>query len=669
MSHNNSAFKGFLSRSKLGGTRSVFVLFTLLFIIVSVVFFLILDHGQLAKSEKIAERSAIKAEISELKNSIVVEAQNSLTSSLLFNISFKEIERFQTIYSLKATNNLYDELVNSSSDYSQELSGEFQTLNQLLSDYDLQIAESINKDGRLIDILNKSLQSSDTTGGSFLFNNEDVGLSGSEAKALESNYENIQNQLFLIDNHISVLITSEIAAISSDSPIMLYVVFSVILAVLLMILGYLVVKNLNSSVTDLSKILDDIALGERPEEEVRSEGEFSRIAEASNQIVNYLNDAGQFAKKIGDGDFAYEFKSKSKDDALGNSLLDMRNRLQEVAREDHMRNWVNEGQAKFGEILRQHSDDIEGLAEHIIIGLVEYLNASQGALFVLTEKIDERYLELLSAYAYKRKKHIQKKIEIGEGLAGQAFDEGKTIYMTDITTNHYDIQSGLGVSKPSSLLIIPLKDEDRVEGIIEIASLTEFDKYQIEFIESIGESIASSLNAGKVNQSTKNLLEETQEKAEQMKAQEEELRQNMEELAATQEQMERRNKELEGIQQQLTSTENEMVKQKDWLNNFSKFHPTGFVVMDQSGQVNFATKNILTKLNKQDVGGMVFKDIFDGKIFGEFLTDIDFSNTKDTGIDIALTLNEISKEKLKLLAISSSKKNEDGTQNIFIIQK
>jgi predicted nuclease with TOPRIM domain len=72
--------------------------------------------------------------------------------------------------------------------------------------------------------------------------------------------------------------------------------------------------------------------------------------------------------------------------------------------------------------------------------------------------------------------------------------------------------------------------------------------HEIEFLESIAQSIASSLHSGKINETTKNLLNETQAKAEAMKAQEEELRQNMEELAATQEQMERRNKELEDIQ-------------------------------------------------------------------------------------------------------------------------
>ena len=791
MSNNNSVSEGFLDRIKSDSTRSIFAFFTILFIITSTLFFLILEHSQLKKSEKLIERSAFRSELSELKNRIGTEAQNSIKSCLLFSVSNKEFDRFQTIYSLKSTKDLYDDFIKITAEYSNnDLAADFQSLNQLLIEFDQQIAESINKDGRLIEILNKTRQSSDSTGGDFLFEEAAIGIEVSEAKTLEHFYENIQNQLFIIDNHITGLITAEIDAIKSDSPVVLYVVFSLIVVLLLVILGYLVVKNLNSSVIDLSAILERIAQGELPEQEVKRKGEFGKIVETSNQLVNYLDDASKFAIKIGEGDFGYEFKPKSKHDALGNSLIDMRNRLQEVTHEDKIRNWVNEGQAKFGEILRQHSDDIEGLGAHVVVNLVEYLNASQGALFVLKEDGKDSYLELLSTYAYKRKKYIDKKIEIGEGLAGQAFEEGKTIYLTDIKTDHYNIQTGLGESKPSSLLIIPLKEEDKIEGIIEIASLKEIEKHQIEFVESIGESIASSLSAGKVSQTTQKLLEETQDKAEQMKSQEEELRQNMEELAATQEQVERRNKELEDIQEKLTeekyllsallnstqdhiyfkdmdskfirvstsmvelfgkkdeseilgksdfdfgfeehakvayedeqniirtakplvdaiekekwddghltwvsTTKNplrdlddkivgtfgisrdvtksklvelEMVKRKDWLENFFKFHPAGFVVIDQNGQVNYATKSILSKLSKEDIEGMVFEDIFDEKVFSKFLTDIDFDSTKDTEIEITLTLKEKSKEKLNLLAITGGKENEDGTQNIFLIQK
>jgi PAS domain S-box-containing protein len=790
MSNTNSASMNFLERIKIDSTRGIFTLFALIFMVVSFLFFLILDHQQQSKSERLVERSKFKEEVSAFTNRIESETQNSLKRSLLFNVSNKEIDRFQAIYSLKTTKNLYDDYQAFVADYINELEVDFQKLNNSLTDFDQLIAISINKDGKLKEIINKTLQSTDTIEGDFLFDEATVGIELSEASTLESIDRAIIDQLFIIENYVLSLVEAEIKEILATSPTRLYVVFSFVYVLLLVILGYLIVKNLNSSVNDISKTLDFISKGELPEKELLSDGEFSRVENASNQLVNYLDDASQFAIKIGDGDFGYEFTSKSKNDALGNSLIDMRNRLQEVAREDKIRNWTNEGQAKFGEILRQHSEDIEDLGTHVITNLVDYLNASQGALFVLKEKENEEYLELLSSYAYNRKKYVTKRIEIGEGLAGQAFDEGKSIYLTDIKTDHYNIQTGLGESKPSSILIVPLKEEERIEGIIELASLNKLEKHQIEFIESIGKSIASSLSAGKVNQTTKILLQETQEKAEQMKAQEEELRQNMEELAATQEQMERRNMEMEQIQKQLTeekyllnallnssqdhiyfkdkdskfirvsrsmielfnkedeseiigksdfdfgfeehakiafedeqniirtskpmvdaieketwddghntwvsTTKNplsdsngkivgtfgisrditknklmelEMTKRKEWLESYFKFHPTAFIVLDQNGQLSFATESILAKLNKEEAIGMTFEDAFSDKVFSEFLADIDFDNTKDREVEISLVIKGKSKEKINLLAISGSKENEDGTQNIFLIQK
>lgn len=783
---------GVLARINSGSTKGIFIVFALVFVIVSILFFLLLNYSQSNKSEKFIEVSSFGDQVISQKNSLEAEAQNSLRSSLLFNVSNKEIDRFQAIYSLKATKDHYEKYKNSSLKYSSadEFSSAFVELQRLLADYDQMIAESINKDGRLVEILQSTLQQDDSVQSTLLLDEANIGINDSEAKALDQAFEKIQNQLLLIDSQFQTQIKAQSDAIASELPIAIYVVFTTIIVLLVGLLWFVVSGNQNSSISELSLVLDHISKGELPENDLEKDGEFKRIVDVSSQLVNYLDDASQFAIKIGDGDFDYEFKPKSENDALGNSLIDMRNRLQEVAREDKIRNWTNEGQAKFGEILRQHSDDIEVLGSKIIIGLVEYMNASQGALFVVKEESENTYLELLSAYAYKRKKFIEKKIEIGEGLAGQSFEEGKTIYLTDIKTDHYDIQTGLGESRPSSLLIVPLKQEDKIEGIIEIASLQEIKKHQIEFVESIGESIASSLSSGKVNQITKKLLEDTQERAEQMKAQEEELRQNMEELAATQEQMERRNKEMEEIQQQLTeekyllnallnsthdriyfkdkeskfirvsksmvelfemkdesevlgksdfdfgfeehakvayadeqnimktakplvdaveketwddgriswvsTTKNplqdqegkvigtfgisrditkskqvelEMIKRKNWFENFFKFHPVGFVVLNKDGHVSYATQSILSKLNKEEAEGLSFEDVFYNKSFTDFLVDIDFEKTKDKEVEITLALKDKAKDKLNLLAIAGSNENEDGTQNIFLIQQ
>ncbi|HYI76682.1 MAG TPA: PAS domain-containing protein, partial [Chryseolinea sp.] len=132
----------------------------------------------------------------------------------------------------------------------------------------------------------------------------------------------------------------------------------------------------------------------------------------------------------------------------------------------------------------------------------------------------------------------------GEGLIGQCYLEAQTIYMAKVPNNYLTITSGLGGANPSSLLVIPLRTNDKIEGVLELASLKPFKPHEIEFLEKLGELLASSIITVRTGEKTSKLLQVSQEQAEEMRAQEEEMRQNMEELEATQEQMNRTVAEL-----------------------------------------------------------------------------------------------------------------------------
>jgi PAS domain-containing protein len=127
-----------------------------------------------------------------------------------------------------------------------------------------------------------------------------------------------------------------------------------------------------------------------------------------------------------------------------------------------------------------------------------------------------------------------------------------------------------------------------------------------------------------------------------------------------------------GISRDVTNSkyaEIEMQKRRDWFDNFFKFNSTGFVVLDQNGKVSFVTESILSKVNRNQSEDLVFEDIFGGKEFSEFLSDIDYENTKDKKFEMELLLNDKAGTSVKAAVISGSRENEDETRNIFIIQE
>ncbi len=317
-----------------------------------------------------------------------------------------------------------------------------------------------------------------------------------------------------------------------------------------------ILKPIINIIEEIIEAVKKLAKGENTDKiTINNNDEIGQIANSLNDLIDNLQHKADFAKEIGKNNLNAEFNALGDQDLLGNSLLNMRQSLklatiEEAKRrkEDELRNWATTGLAQFGDILRQNNNNLTKLADNVIQNLVNYLDANQGGLFIFNDDDPEnKHLELISAFAYNRKKFFEKRIGLGEGLVGTCAVEKQTIHLKEIPTEYIRITSGLGEAVPTSLLIVPLKLEDSIFGVIEIASFKEFKDFEIEFVEKIGESIASTLSSVKNSIRTTQLLEQSQQQREEMAAQEEEMRQNMEEMQATQEEMARKTLEMEGM--------------------------------------------------------------------------------------------------------------------------
>lgn len=314
----------------------------------------------------------------------------------------------------------------------------------------------------------------------------------------------------------------------------------------ILFLVWLLKKQMNP-IFLISFIAEQVAQGNLDIKEVVADNEeIEKLNGAFFKVVESQRDITGVCTAIAGGDFSKKAIVKSEKDELSKAVNQMIDNLKNAAQEDAKRNWASEGLAKFGEVLRSDKD-LNSLAESIITNLVKYTGANQGAFFLVNEsETKDIYLEMIACYAYNRKKFLSKRIEVGQGLVGQCFLEKDSIYLTEIPENYVQITSGLGEATPGCLLIVPLINNGRVEGVMELASFRTLKDHEIAFINKLSESIASSISTVKVNEQTKILLEKSQQQAEELRAQEEEMRQNMEELNATQEEMTRKQIELGG---------------------------------------------------------------------------------------------------------------------------
>ena len=313
----------------------------------------------------------------------------------------------------------------------------------------------------------------------------------------------------------------------------------VILFFAIIIIAFIVTGTLVRPINKLKRILISMSQGELPEKSVTARAdEIGEMGKALNDLINGLKKISQFSKEIGKENYTSKFEPLGKNDELGNALLLMRANLKtaseeaEIRRiENFQRGWTSQGLAEFGEMLRESKDSLEELTNQILTRLVRYLDASIGGLFIINdENKEDTFLELIAFYAYDRRKYIEKRIEIGESLIGQCVLENETIFMSEIPKDYIHIASGIGSDDPRSLLIVPLKLNEEVYGVVELASFKTIEPYQIEFVEKIGESIASTISSAKINIHTSKLLFESNEKSERLTKQEEESRKQIEQM-------------------------------------------------------------------------------------------------------------------------------------------
>ncbi len=292
----------------------------------------------------------------------------------------------------------------------------------------------------------------------------------------------------------------------------------------------------------------------------------------------------ELANRIGKGEFDVKTDHIDESDKLGKALLLMLNNLKDTSVREAEQTWIARGKESVSDVLRQQIN-IADLAFNTLVSLIDYTEIVQGAFYVYDDEKEK--LVNIATYAYGRKKYVNQEFKIGQGLAGQAAFEKDLIYRTEIPDSYVTITSGiLGDKKPSSILITPLISDEKLQGVIELASIYEvIPKKTISLIQEMSGIIAQTLFNLKVNSRTEHLLEESQKLAATLKKNEEVLRQNAKEMKHTQLELQRSNRNLEA---QIEEVEKGQKRIHSLLENASEV----ISIYDKQGIVQYVSPSV-----------------------------------------------------------------------------
>ena len=348
----------------------------------------------------------------------------------------------------------------------------------------------------------------------------------------------------------SILATGATAALAVFRFRLLFVTATAALAAFLILVNLLIDKFVGERILkQIDNSLKQLAAGGNvtvTPKQIRRHQMFSRIG----GVAKHYNELGRYAEITASGQ-KYEPLNTLADDSFMQAISKLKQHLDKLASEESdwkeqelKRNWMNQGVAKFSDIMRQSNRSVGEIANELLRQLIKYTDCNQGGIFV-REDTDDELLTMIASYAYDRQKFPDKKCSLEDGLIAAVYHEKAPLFMTDIPEEYLAIRSGMGEASPRCLFLVPLICDENVLGIIELASFSVLDEHKQKFIEKIAESFASTLSASHLNNTTVKLLEKAQKQAEQLKTQEEELRQSIEEMQTQQEEMETKQHELE----------------------------------------------------------------------------------------------------------------------------
>ena len=220
--------------------------------------------------------------------------------------------------------------------------------------------------------------------------------------------------------------------------------------------------------------------------------------------------------------------------------------------------WLRTGQAELAEMgVGQLA--LPELGRAALDFLARYLGAVVGALYI---RQDDGSLHRFAAYGYdKESERKGDTVTDGEGLVGQAAIEGRVIHLQDLPDDYIKVNSALGSTPPRNLVIVPLDNDGKINGVVELGFIRNITPMDLELLDLIAGNMGTAIETTLSRQRLADVLSETQQLNEELQVQQEELRTANEELDEQSRVLEESQANLENQRAELEQTNEQLADQ------------------------------------------------------------------------------------------------------------
>jgi CheY-like chemotaxis protein len=231
-------------------------------------------------------------------------------------------------------------------------------------------------------------------------------------------------------------------------------------------------------------------------------------------------------------------------------------------------NWLRDSAQKLAEIIRGELTTRE-VSEGILTFLADLFHGKVGSLYLKAEK--DNVLNFIAGHAYTPD-HARRVMPLDDSLLGQTAKARKIRLISKLPTDYIKISSSLGEGTPKNLVIVPFVADRELIGALELGDFDDPESKMEDFLNLISESCAIAIRSAENKSRLAELLHQSQQQAEELQAQQEELRVVNEELEQQSRalkdshvRLENQQAELEQSNQQLEEQAQALESQKDAL--------------------------------------------------------------------------------------------------------